>query len=398
MRHSAPIAVSTIPACEVTSVHGVEPWGQPIRTDISPVARQPITTDISPVARQSAPQPSLPPPPLSSSSAASTVETIVSQPLKPFQKRARWNTWSQYSGHFLRPPLQELHWSERLESQESKNARTAVQPIGGLRQLASTMSRLPIVREAGSLLFIALRSTLRSSATLQSVLSTIGLKDCTSVGAEVAQAAAQAIRSALGPRVPNFSPTRSLSDVCTPVDVDLLELWRTASMDPDTAVVRWLREGAPAGLLQPIEDCGIFPTYSEEEDPQSMNAEDLCTESAFTNYAGVEDNEDVALEMQRLTDAGFVTQFQAYEDLVKHLGAEAVLSRIGVIERIRNGVVRYRIVIDSKRSSVSAATRRFQRTLLPRVLDVVYDGLDLLAAHRAANPGVPAELEFLIAR
>ena len=150
-------------------------------------------------------------------------------------------------------------------------------------------------------------------------------------------------------------------------------------------------------MLQPIVDCGIFPTHSEEEDPLTTCADDLYTEPAFTNYAGVEENEAVALEMQRLLEAGFVKQFQAYEDVVKHLGAEAVLSRIGVIERIRNGMVRHRIVIDSKRSSVSSATRRLERTLLPRVLDVVYDALDVLAAHRAANPGVPAELEFLIA-
>ena len=105
----------------------------------------------------------------------------------------------------------------------------------------------------------------------------------------------------------------------------------------------------------------------------------------------------VAEELERLCSQGFVRYFDTVEEARAFLGEDPVLSKIGVMEKISNGVAKYRLVIDSKRSEVSASTRRFERTLLPRVLDVVYDGLDVLALHEQDFPGVPAELEFLIA-
>ena len=351
------------------------------------VTSVPIKMDISPVGHH------VPPP------------ATADESSQPFQKRGRWNNTLVYSGTHLRPALQEVFWSERVEDPESCALRRAVLPLGGLRQLAGTMSRLPLVREAGSLVYMAIRAAMTLTTRpplllpthLDTALMTIGNSNCTSVGVETATITADHLRRALSSRAPSFSPTKSLADVYTPVDIDLLELWRTVSLDPDDEVIRWLREGAPAGLVEAIKDRGIFPTYSEEEDPLLIDADDLATEPAFTNYDGVDANPAVAEEVKRMHDANYVKQFAAYEDVVRYLGAEPVLSRIGVIERIRAGIVKHRIVINSKRSKVSAATRRFERTMLPRVLDVVYDALDLLATHRAEHPNVQAEIEFLIA-
>ena len=56
------------------------------------------------------------------------------------------------------------------------------------------------------------------------------------------------------------------------------------------------------------------------------------------------------------------------------------------------------MVVDSKQSKVSRATRKYERTALPRVLDVVQDGLTLLdIAEWLRSIGQEAELEYVIA-
>ena len=50
------------------------------------------------------------------------------------------------------------------------------------------------------------------------------------------------------------------------------------------------------------------------------------------------------------------------------------------------------MVIDSKESSVSKATRKFERTLLPRSLDIVSDVMALCSAE-----GGNAEVEYMVA-
>ena len=60
--------------------------------------------------------------------------------------------------------------------------------------------------------------------------------------------------------------------------------------------------------------------------------------------------------------------------------------------------MRLRMVIDSKASRVSKATRKFERTTLPRVLDVVQDQLTLLVVAQALrHQGVDADSDCLIA-
>ena len=90
--------------------------------------------------------------------------------------------------------------------------------------------------------------------------------------------------------------------------------------------------------------------------------------------------------------AKYVKDFASLKEAVDYLGSDIVLSEIGVIRKLRNGKWKIRMVVDSKRSGVSRATRKFERTLLPRALDVVTDALALLK-----DLGDGEELEFLVA-
>ena len=82
--------------------------------------------------------------------------------------------------------------------------------------------------------------------------------------------------------------------------------------------------------------------------------------------------------MKRLISKGYAREFDTLAAAERFTQGKIILSKIGVIKKIRAGIMRLRMVIDSKASRVSKATRKFERTTLPRVLDVVQDQLTLL--------------------
>jgi hypothetical protein len=77
---------------------------------------------------------------------------------------------------------------------------------------------------------------------------------CRNVGAEVpTPAPAEAVECVRGiiakhARHDLSAAKPSAGDCTTDIDASLLEAWRKAAMDPDTAVCQWLLTGAPAGL------------------------------------------------------------------------------------------------------------------------------------------------------
>ena len=122
------------------------------------------------------------------------------------------------------------------------------------------------------------------------------------------------------------------------------------------------------------------------------------TAEGFCNYSGVEGDPEVAAELQRLISLGYAREFDSLSAAESLTKGKIVLSKIGVIKKIRAGIMKLRMVVDSKASKVSKATRKFERTTLPRVLDVVQDHLKLLAvAQTLRGQGVDAESECLIA-
>ena len=60
----------------------------------------------------------------------------------------------------------------------------------------------------------------------------------------------------------NFTPPTGHIK-CTNVDAGLLEAWRIAASHPDCYIAKWMGSGAPAGILSPIPDPGIFPSCTK---------------------------------------------------------------------------------------------------------------------------------------
>ena len=251
--------------------------------------------------------------------------------------------------------------------------------IGGLRHTAASMKKLSHVCHVGKQIFVVLNKMLDENPSMQEkTLAHLNFKDKIWIDQELAAAAEACIRPVLLAHVRDFQPPVA-SQHCV-VNVELLDLWQKAAKDPDHAAVQWLLHGAPGGILQPIESCGIFPEYPPGTDVASVDPEHLFTPDTFVNYAGVEQDADAFDEITRIHRQGFVREFKTWKDVTEFLGAEPVLSKIGLIRKMRNGKMKTRLVVDSKQSLVSAASRKWQRTQLPRVLDAVFDDLDLLAA------------------
>ena len=79
----------------------------------------------------------------------------------------------------------------------------------------------------------------------------------------------------------DLSNDPKLTELCTP----LLEAWSGAANDPDKAVIKWLRSGAPAGIEAHPEQCGIFPVA---EEPPSGEFELSYAAEGHRNYESME--------------------------------------------------------------------------------------------------------------
>ena len=117
-----------------------------------------------------------------------------------------------------------------------------------------------------------------------------------------------------------------------------------------------------------------------------MLPEDLhCDHTTFRNYAGVEAHDITEDEMTNHIEKGHVAAFDSYEELAEYTGGKPILSKLGIIEKIRNGISSARTILDTKESGVKWITAKTQRVILPRLFDAVLTLLMLLAINTDAG-------------
>ena len=91
----------------------------------------------------------------------------------------------------------------------------------------------------------------------------------------------------------------------------LLEYWAKVVGDPAAFAARWLYEGAPAGLSLDINLTGIC-TEVDDDAPELDEVALATNYESFTNYEGVEDNEDAVSAIRGYFEKGYlhVTAFR----------------------------------------------------------------------------------------
>ena len=105
-----------------------------------------------------------------------------------------------------------------------------------------------------------------------------------------------------------------------------------------------------------------------------------CDEATFRNYAGVEENGVTETELQSHIDLQHIIAFDTYEELTEYVGGgKVILNKIGLIERVRNGKKKVRMILDTKQSDVKQITGKAQRVTLPRLFDAILHMLSLMS-------------------
>eukprot|EP00972_Heterocapsa_arctica_P079425 11705756-Heterocapsa_arctica.AAC.1 len=99
--------------------------------------------------------------------------------------------------------------------------------------------------------------------------------------------------------------------------------------------------------------------------------------------------------MQKYCSKDFVLMFDDFESAAARVGGKILLSKLMILKKERpDGTFKKRVLLDCKSSGVSSVSTNSERSFLPRVLDAVWDGLELQAG--AANAGSDGCLEFVV--
>ena len=104
----------------------------------------------------------------------------------------------------------------------------------------------------------------------------------------------------------------------TEVSAPLFVAWQRKAKDPDVALVRWLLEGAPAGIEKHPESLGIFP--QSEAAPSKDFELSFATGYADFNYTSMDESPYSQEVLDELVNAGYVTKCESIAAAIQHFG------------------------------------------------------------------------------
>ncbi len=269
-----------------------------------------------------------------------------------------------------------------------RHAEDESQLLGGMRDPQKAVAMIPAIRSAGEALRQAVAELLRERPDIQE-------NAIRSFGTDTKQVQLPedhiALVRAKMYKLWDIDPKEDEAAAHTPLRPVLLDAWRRAAHDPDDAVLDWLRHGAPAGLSKLPESRGVFPTEegSELAPPEWLASE---TDEDFVNYEGVEEDDDVFLELKGLVDSGKLLALDSMDEVRRLVGDKITLSKVGCIKKESHGLIKKRIIVDAKQSGISGSTAKCERIVLPRLSDPVFQALHQM---RVAKPGEDTEMAVL---
>ena len=245
--------------------------------------------------------------------------------------------------------------------------------IGGLRSPSISLASLPHTTVVGSQIGKALRAVIQSS-TLPIIGSTQDI-DPKHYSGELLDKCRASILSIVGP-LPQWAHSIS------PVRGDMLWAIAHAMTDPDEEVANWFKaqEGTPMGLEATMKRTGIFPPVPDDRVPL---LDPLTYSHGWQNYQSAEaDPEVVRTLIAEMTEAGWCREFDSLKELSGALdGAQPLFSKLGLISKARDdGSLKHRMIWDLLRSNINASATQSERIILPRLIDLVNDTVDLMTA------------------
>ena len=183
------------------------------------------------------------------------------------------------------------------------------------------------------------------------------------------------------------------------------ELWKKVlfdAKDPDAEVLpEWMCTGFPLGIEGEIENTGIFPATEMDSDAiEASRLEGVFVEDfggEVTNYSSFAEAGAPAEELlQHMVDTGRSEVVHSWDEVVEKVGLGAKLTKMACIVKMKeNGEMKYRLVVDCRRSGINGLSHVRERVILPKITDVVS------SIHNLMNRGTPGgeeqELELFSA-
>ncbi len=157
-------------------------------------------------------------------------------------------------------------------------------------------------------------------------------------------------------------------------------LWKkilVAANDPDAAVLpSWMTNGFPLGIEEKIINTGIFP--ATDSDSVAVEASRLegqllvDVDGLAVNYKSFEEAGSNAQELlDQMVEAGRSEVFNTWEQVVEAVGAARLTKMACITKTKETGELKYRLVVDSRRSGVNGLMEIRERVILPKITDFV---------------------------
>eukprot|EP00971_Amphidinium_carterae_P173466 3438532-Amphidinium_carterae.1 len=129
--------------------------------------------------------------------------------------------------------------------------------------------------------------------------------------------------------------------------------------DPGDEITHWLVEGAPAGV---VRDFMLDRTFEKADSSRPKEPGELYSDfDLAANYSGFDVDEEAKDTIRSYRDKGYLEEFPDAIRAESRLGARPVLSRFGVITRLKDNKLKKRVILDAKASGVTSVTRSSYR-------------------------------------
>ena len=268
-------------------------------------------------------------------------------------------------------PCAEAHAEAGTETRRDRRERENQEAPGGLRSPHRYVQSNPQARVIGARLAAVIDEFLEEDPAVEGWLLEAGRAGREKLGSECEAVLVQRVADLLGVGSIAFGRRSKWRS-------GIVRAYVAARGDPETQFAGWLEEGAPTGVAREITACGVFPRVDTQAEADSEMYKHFAKVDCARNCKSAEENAALfGKEVERLIAAGYVREFRSWSALKREY-RDVIVSRVAaLIKEKDDGSVKVRIVIDMLRSMVNAFVKLSERIVLPRLMDVVTDLIDL---------------------
>ena len=186
-------------------------------------------------------------------------------------------------------------------------------------------------------------------------------------------------------------PVIDKGGVSTALRPGLIGAWQRFAQDPDDQIEQCLMFGGPCGLELFPQSAGVFEPV--DDIAEVANPEEILAGDVEIVATKIDTDEDAYAQLTSYEKKGYVKSFASVKEAQAFVGGPLVLSDLVVVEKTKpDGTKKRRIILNCKSSGVSRVSKKTERVRLPRVMDVVFDTMDICSGNTVDHDNDEAEV------